>query len=55
MRYEKSLGNIESDRAKTAELLAECAQLRSGLEAATLAVGDGLLYEQLIELINTGE
>ena len=51
MRYEKALSEIEADEAKTAELLAECARLRSRLEAETLGAGDSLLYEQLIELI----
>jgi len=51
MRYEKDLAEIEGDEAKTDALVAECARLRAKLEAATLGAGDGLLYEQLIELI----
>lgn len=36
---------------RTAQLLAECSDLRTGLELATLPEGESLLYEQLTELI----
>jgi len=51
MRYEERLAEIEGDPAKTDALVAECARLRAKLEAETLAAGDCMLYEQLIELI----
>ena len=51
MRYERALSQIEADDAKSAQLLAECADLRARLEDATLVAGDPLLYEQLTELI----
>ena len=51
MRYERLLGRIESDDVKTAQLVAECADLRARLESSTLAAGEPLLYEQLVELI----
>ena len=51
MRYEKVLGAIEDDDVRTAQLIAECAGLRAELERATLAAGDAVLYEQLVELI----
>lgn len=51
MRYEKGLESIAGSNTRTAELLAECAELRANLEEATLAAGDELLYEQLVELI----
>ena len=51
MRYERALGAIDGDDARTRDLLAECADLRAGLEAATLAGGETLLYEELTGLI----
>ena len=51
MRYEKSLADIAQDGVRTAELVAECAQIRRCLELATLEKGDALLYEELVELI----
>ena len=51
MRYERALGEIEGDDARTAQVIADCAELRAGLEASTLAAGETLLYEELTELI----
>ena len=51
MRYEGRLSEIDGDDVRTSELVAECAELRAGLESETLAKGDSLLYEQLVELI----
>lgn len=51
MRYEKALADIVADDARVAQLIAECADLRAELESATLAEGEPLLYEQLVELI----
>ena len=51
MRYEEALGEIESDGGRANELIVECADLRNKLEGATLAEGQPLLYEQLLELI----
>ena len=51
MRYEKQLTTIDGDDTETAKLVAECASLRNQLELATLGMGNGLLYEQLVELI----
>lgn len=51
MRYEQSFEQIASDSARTASLLAECAELRADLEELTLQTGDTILYEELVELI----
>ena len=51
MRYEKALADISSDENRTAQLVAECAELRTDLENSTLSSGDSVLYEQLLELI----
>ena len=51
MRYEKTLSSIAADDVRAAQLIAECAELRADLESATLAEGEPLLYEQLVELI----
>ncbi|MBQ9003552.1 MAG: hypothetical protein IJ087_17020, partial [Eggerthellaceae bacterium] len=51
MRYEGALSAIAADDARTDGLIAECAELRAGLETATLGKGEALLYEELVELI----
>ena len=51
MRYERALAQIADDGTRTSQLVAECAELRAQLEAATLAAGETLLYEELVELI----
>ena len=51
MRYEGALAGISADDARTTELIAECAELRANLESSTLAEGDALLYEELVELM----
>lgn len=51
MRYEKALGEIAADDVRTAQLIAECSDLRTGLELLTLSEGESLLYEELTELI----
>lgn len=51
MRYEQTLAQIAADDVRTAQLLVECAELRASLEELTLATGDTILYEQLVELI----
>ena len=51
MRYEDALAQIDGNEDETAKLIATCAELRSQLEKATLAEGDTVLYEQLLELI----
>ena len=51
MRYEKAVGRIADDEVRTAQLIAECSDLRARLEGVTLAEGETLLYEELTELI----
>ena len=51
MRYELALGDIAGDKTSTDHLIAECSDLRVQLEKFTLAEGETLLYEQLVELI----
>ena len=51
VRYEKALGEIAADDVRTAQLIAECSDLRTGLELSTLSKGESLLYEELTELI----
>lgn len=51
MRYERELAGIDRDEGWTAQLIAECTELRIELADATLGRGDDLLYEELTELI----
>ena len=51
VRYENALSTIAEDDARMTQLIAECSELRTQLELATVAVGDALLYEELVELI----
>ena len=51
MRYERELEKIAGDDQRTAQLIAECAQMRGKFEILTLGAGDEVLYEGLTELI----
>ena len=53
MRYEDEVSRCNNDDRLAVELVAECSEMRSSLERITVAEGNALLYEQLIELIIT--
>lgn len=55
MRYERELEKIAGDDQRTAQLIAECSQMRGKFEMLTLGAGDEVLYEELTELIITEE
>ena len=51
MRYENAIAQIANDDSRTAQLVAECSDLRANLESMTVETGDTKLYEELVELI----
>lgn len=51
MRYERVLGQIQGDDVRTAQLIAECSEVRSGLERMAVEDGGTTQLQEMVELI----